>query len=122
MPAGWLDERIGAGAGIVAFLEAMFDGLLTEAMDGALTKLESVLGRREVAGVLASDAFAEGMDGGPRLDADVADKLECTSVDASCLPRDEIAQPARAPAAPAAEFTKPAWPTPFVIAVVVIGP
>ena len=108
MPAGWFVERIAAVAGATAFLTPMVVVLDAEAMDGALKKFDSVLGRREVAGVLESDAFPEVMDGGLRLDADVADKLECTSVDASCFPRDEIAQPARAPAAPAAEFTKPA--------------
>lgn len=87
----------------------MLEVLDVEPMDGVPNNvLESVLGRGDVAGVLTGEAPLELVDGGRRVDADVADKLECTSADWSCLPKDEIAHPARAPAAPAAELTSPA--------------
>lgn len=54
--------------------------------------------------------------------AGVADIVEWTSMVDICFERDEIAQPAKTPAAPVAEFTRPACPLPLAVEVVVIGP
>ena len=66
------------------------------------------------------DTEALGADG--RAVVAVADIVECTSVVDICFDKDEIAHPARTPAAPVAELTRPAWPALFVAEVVVIGP
>ena len=116
-PGAWAERTAGA-----AFLTPILEALDVDGMDGAPNILESVLGRGDVAGVLTGERPFDAMGGGARDDADVADKLEWTSVEASCLPREDMAQPARAPAAPVAELTKPAGPAPFAAAVVVIGP
>jgi hypothetical protein len=54
--------------------------------------------------------------------AGVADIVEWTSMVDICFERDEIAQPAKTPAAPVAEFTRPACPLPLAAEVVVMGP
>lgn len=71
----------------------------------------------EVEGV--GDTFVHAPGIGERV---VADIVECTSVEDICFEREEMAHPARTPAAPVAEFTRPAWPVPFAAEVVVIGP
>jgi hypothetical protein len=71
----------------------------------------------EVEGVGDTDVYAPGI--GDRV---VADIVECTSVEDICFDSEEMAHPARTPAAPVAEFTRPAWPVPFAAEVVVIGP
>ena len=71
----------------------------------------------EVEGVGETVVYVPGI--GDRV---VADIVECTSVLDICFEREEMAHPARTPAAPVAEFTRPAWPVPFAAEVVVIGP
>lgn len=69
-------------------------------------------------GIGETDAL--GADG--RAVVAVADIVEWTSVFDICFDREEIAHPAKTPAAPVAELTRPAWPAPLVADVVVIGP
>lgn len=71
----------------------------------------------ELEGVGETVVYAPGI--GERV---VADIVECTSVVDICFESEEMAHPARTPAAPVAELTKPAWPEPFAAEVVVIGP
>ena len=106
------EEDAGRGAG-AAFLTLIFD------CEGVVPKLnESEL----VRGVGLDD---EGKDGALFAafteDAGAAESVECVSVDDICLPMEAIAQPARAPAAPVAELTRPAW-LPLAADVVVAGP
>jgi hypothetical protein len=72
----------------------------------------------EVEGVGEGVVYAPGIGGR----VVVADMVEWTSVVDICFESEEIAHPARTPAAPVAEFTRPACPVPFAAEVVVIGP
>lgn len=58
----------------------------------------------EADGVGETDVLAAG----GRDAEDVADMVECTSVLDICFDKEEIAHPARTPAAPVAELTRPA--------------
>lgn len=68
-------------------------------------KLDSELNLGDTGAEEAGVAPVECILGGAR--ADCAESEEWTSVAASCLVRDEIAHPARAPAAPVAVLTRP---------------
>jgi hypothetical protein len=86
---------------------------LVDAVEGALKVLADSLERRgEAAGMILS--------GTVRADGTVM--VLWTSGVASCRPREAMAQPARAPAAPVAVLTSPACPVPFASDVVVTGP
>ena len=83
--------------------------------DGATVDDVDGVGETDVLG--SGDGAALGARG-----AAVVDIAVWTSAVDICFDRDDIAHPARTPAAPVAELTRPAWPEPFCADVVVIGP
>jgi hypothetical protein len=109
MPA---DEVAGREAG-AAFLTLIFD------CEGVTPKLKESELVRGVA--LDDDAKDDAPFAAFKEEAGAAESVECVSEDDICLPIEAIAQPARAPAAPVAELTSPAW-LPLAAEVVVAGP
>lgn len=76
----------------------------------------------EGVGEMALLGLGDGLVLGGREGILVVAIAEWTSLLDICFDRDEIAHPAIAPAAPVAEFTRPACPVPFWADVVVTGP
>ena len=72
-------------------------------------KLDSELNLGETGAEEDGVAPVECILGGARAVDGCAESEEWTSVAASCFVKDEIAHPARAPAAPVAVLTRPVW-------------